>query len=123
MGKRVTGKHRKRHIRRAYLTMGLAAASVLLGGVGYALAEPSPVPVVIAGDPVLPGEAVTPPVPARPHPVPPARIYIAKEADSLWSIAASQCGNGNDWKPLASANHISYPYPVLPGQKITVRCS
>jgi hypothetical protein len=115
------GKHRRRHVRRVVITTGIAALAVLGTGVGFAMAQSPPVTVQIAGDPVIAPEQVAPPAPSQ-RPPAPSRIYIAKEPDSLWSIAASQCHDGKKWSILASANHIRYPYPVVPGQRLVVTC-
>lgn len=111
------GKHRRKHYRRAFITAGIAALAVLGTGVGFAAAQSPPVTVKIAGDPVMAPESSASPAPPE---APPA--YVAREGDTFWSISASQCHDGGKWKSLASANHISYPYPVHPGQKIAVEC-
>ena len=116
------GKHRKRNTRRAYLTTALVAGSVLCGGIGTVLAQSPPAPVSVSlADPVL-GEEIAPPAASQLVPEP-SRIYVAKDGDTLWSVAVSQCRSGNSWKSLAKANHLSFPYPVHPGQKITVVCA
>lgn len=117
------GKHRKRNIRRAYLSTAVAAALVLLAGAGYAMAEQPPAPVKVALSAPVIGERVTPPAPAPLVPEPSERVYVAKKGDTLWSAAADFCHDGNRWGFLAKASHISYPYTVMPGQDITVRCS
>ena len=46
-----------------------------------------------------------------------ARTYTVKKGDSLWAIAASQLGSGNQWKYIADLNGISQSRPIIyPGQ-------
>lgn len=115
------GRHRKRSYRRAWMTTVLAAGSVLCGGIGVVLAQPAPALVRVSLSPPVIAEEIAAPAPVQRVPAP-VKLYVAREGDSMWSIAFSQCGNGNDWRPLAKANHISYPYPVMPGAAITVEC-
>jgi len=47
-------------------------------------------------------------------------IHIVQKSETLFSLAWRY---GWDYKALASANNISYPYTIYPGQKIKVRHS
>jgi len=110
------GRHRKcRRIPWKMLTLTAVAAG---GAIGF-LTAGSP-PVVQGASHAFP----QPHLPLRVKaPVQAATaVYTAGEGQSLWSIAHDKCGDGNDWKNLATANRISYPYPVTPGQKITLSC-
>jgi len=113
------GRHRKRHLRRAVITTAVSALAVIGTGAGFAAAQSPPVTVRIAGDPVIAPEPATAPATQA---APSLRVYIAREGDTLWSVAVSQCRDGNDWRSLASANRISSPYPVTPGQRLAVSC-
>lgn len=114
------GKHRRRHYRRAFIAAGVAALAVLGTGVGFAMAQTPPAAVTIAGDPVIAPEPAVSPVASQSPPAP--KIYVAREGDTLWSVASQQCHDGRKWNVLASANRIREPYPVLPGQRLTVEC-
>jgi nucleoid-associated protein YgaU len=48
--------------------------------------------------------------------------YTVTKGDSLWKIAASQCGNGFLWTKIASDNTVINPRIIEPGLKLTVRC-
>jgi nucleoid-associated protein YgaU len=48
--------------------------------------------------------------------------YTVAKGDSLWKIAANQCGNGFLWTKIASDNTILNPRIIEPGLKLTVRC-
>lgn len=114
------GKHRRSNIRRVIVTMTISALAVMGTGVGFALAQSPPAVIRIAGDPVIAPEPAAVPAPPQASPAP--KTYTVRGGDSVWSIAASQCHDGRKWNVLASANHIRYPYPVTPGQKIMVAC-
>ena len=53
----------------------------------------------------------------------PVRAYQAAKGDSIWKISLRECGNANDWRHLASANHISWPWTVGIGEVITLDCA
>lgn len=112
------GRHRKSSLRRMIITTAISALAVMGTGVGFALAQSPPAAVRIAGDPVLPPAPAAVPAPSQSPP----KTYAARNGDTLWSIASSQCHDGGKWNVLASANHIRYPYPVTPGQRIAVTC-
>lgn len=116
------GRHRRSNLRRVIITMTISALAVMGTGVGFALAQSPPAVARIAGDPVIAPEPAVTPAPSQSPPAS-SPVYVARNGDTLWSVAASQCHDGRKWNVLASANHIRYPYPVTPGQKIAVRCS
>jgi hypothetical protein len=45
---------------------------------------------------------------------------VIKEGDSIWSIAASEYGNPEDWRLIAEANGIDNPRLLQPGVEIVV---
>lgn len=114
------GRHRRSNLRRAIITTTISALAVMGTGVGFALAQSPPAVVKIAGGPVIPAEPAAAPAPPQSPAAP--KVYIAREGDTLWSIASSQCRDGGKWNVLASANRIAYPFPVTPGQRIAVTC-
>lgn len=46
--------------------------------------------------------------------------HTVKPGESLWSVAKSLLGDGNQWPKLAKMNHIAAPYRVLVGQRLKV---
>ncbi|HEX8521935.1 MAG TPA: LysM domain-containing protein [Tepidisphaeraceae bacterium] len=46
--------------------------------------------------------------------------YTVKKGDTLWSIAASHYGNGNQWQKITSANPGLTAETLKAGQKINV---
>jgi hypothetical protein len=46
--------------------------------------------------------------------------WVVKQGDSLWSIAASEYGDPEDWRLLAEANRIDNPRFLEPGVEIVV---
>lgn len=66
----------------------------------------------------------TPPVPqALPSQAPaPVKLYTIVSGDSLWSVARKECGDGNDWKKVAVANKIWWPWVMKKGRVITIAC-
>lgn len=66
----------------------------------------------------------TSPVPqALPSQAPaPVKLYIIVSGDSLWSVARKECGDGNDWKKVAVANKIWWPWVMKKERVITIAC-
>lgn len=53
------------------------------------------------------------------NPVSPDRnIHVVQKSETLFALAWRY---GWDYKALASANNIAYPYTIYPGQKLTIR--
>lgn len=50
----------------------------------------------------------------------PKKMYTVKRGDSLWAIAQRQMGNGSLYPKIASANHISNPNLIYPGQQLVI---
>jgi Contractile injection system tube protein/LysM domain len=46
--------------------------------------------------------------------------WIVTQGDSLWSIAAKEYGDPNDWRRIADANGIDNPRILVPGQDLFV---
>lgn len=46
--------------------------------------------------------------------------YTVKKGDTLWSIAATHYGNGNQWQKIASANPGLTASTLKAGQKIVI---
>jgi hypothetical protein len=46
--------------------------------------------------------------------------WVIKEGDSLWSIAAAEYGNPEDWQLIAAENQIDNPRLLKPGREIVV---
>jgi 5'-nucleotidase len=46
--------------------------------------------------------------------------YTVKKGDTLWKIAASHYGNGNQWQRIASANPGLSPTTLKIGQTIVI---
>lgn len=49
-----------------------------------------------------------------------ARYVTVKKGDSLWSLAKKYYGKGSDYTKIATANNISNPNAVQPGQKLLI---
>ncbi|GGZ80221.1 N-acetylmuramoyl-L-alanine amidase [Streptomyces echinoruber] len=47
-----------------------------------------------------------------------ARTYTVRSGDTLWSIAASQLGDGNRWREIAALNHLQDPDDLSVGQTL-----
>jgi len=58
----------------------------------------------------------------RQAPQPGEKIYVVKQNDSLWSIAASELGNGARWQELVKANADTLKNPDLlrPGMRLVI---
>lgn len=55
---------------------------------------------------------------------PVVRVVKVLPGNSLWTIAAAQCGTGTAWGSLWSANPaIANPNLIYPGQRLTVDCT
>lgn len=52
-----------------------------------------------------------------------ARTYAVRPGDTLFRIAAAQCGNGNAYRSLAAASGIVNPDRIFPGQRIVLTCT
>ena len=48
------------------------------------------------------------------------QTYTVKKGDCLWKIAKQYYGNGAKYGKIASANGISAPYTIYPGQTLTI---
>lgn len=48
------------------------------------------------------------------------KAYIAKEGDSLWSIAAMTYGDPHLWRFIADGNKIENPRLISPGKELTI---
>ncbi len=70
--------------------------------------------------PSAPEAAAPAPAPADPPPAPAARTYTVQGGDSLWAIADRFYGDGNRYGEIASANGISNPDLIHPGQVLTI---
>lgn len=82
-----------------------------------------------SGSPQVMASAEYTPPPAVPAPQPlpsrapaPVKLHTAVRGDSLWSVAREECGNGNDWKKVAIANKIWWPWLVKQGKVMIVDC-
>ncbi len=49
-----------------------------------------------------------------------SKRWVVKQGDSLWSIAAREYGNPNDWRLIAEANEIDNPRILNPGQELVI---
>ncbi|HEC98656.1 MAG TPA: LysM peptidoglycan-binding domain-containing protein [Nitrospirae bacterium] len=49
-----------------------------------------------------------------------SKRWVVKQGDSLWSIAAREYGNPNDWRLIAEANKIDNPRILNPGQELVI---
>lgn len=47
----------------------------------------------------------------------PARTYVVKHGDNLWTIAKDH-GNGRSWQDIAEANGLEDPTLIYPGQRL-----
>lgn len=125
---RETGRHRGEPSRLVpfliiWGTIGLVALAIVIAFLLQPSSpqQPAPATYVPSSHPVH-GPAVAPSASISAVPAP-VRAYPAGNGDSLWSIALRQCGNSNDWRHLASTNHISWPWTVKLGQVITLDCA
>ena len=50
----------------------------------------------------------------------PGSNYTVQQGDSLFSIAQQAYGDGNQWPSIASANNISDPSLIYPGQVLSI---
>ena len=50
----------------------------------------------------------------------PGSNYTVQQGDTLYSIAQQAYGDGNQWPIIASANNISDPNHILPGQVLYI---
>jgi nucleoid-associated protein YgaU len=48
----------------------------------------------------------------------PGNVYVVKEGDSLWKIAASQLGDGNRYKEIVKANSLSSEDDIAVGMQL-----
>jgi nucleoid-associated protein YgaU len=117
----MTGRHRKDQP--WALLWFIAALAVLASGIwGYAAFRGAPAAFQRAP------AAITPWRPAPRHVVPvmpastPDAVVIVRPGQALWSIARSHCGTGRDWRHLAHANGIGYPWTITTGERIRVAC-
>ncbi len=46
--------------------------------------------------------------------------WMVKQGDSLWSIAAKEYGDPDDWRLIAEANNIDNPRILSPGQELVI---
>lgn len=46
--------------------------------------------------------------------------WVVTQGDSLWSIAAREYGNPEDWRLIAEANRIDNPRIIYPGQELII---
>ena len=46
--------------------------------------------------------------------------WVVTQGDSLWSIAAKEYGNPEEWRLIAEANKIDNPRLLKPGQKLVI---
>ncbi len=67
--------------------------------------------------PTPPKVAVTPPKTT-------GKTWKVKPGDTLWAIAAKECGSGAKWKAIWEANKakVRNPNLIYPGQELAVRC-
>ena len=77
---------------------------------------PAPAPVA-AQQPVI---AEQPAAPAAAQQAGAGSKYTVKKGDTLWKIAASQYGNGNQWQRIASANPGLTAETLKAGQTIVL---
>lgn len=122
---RTNGRHRSTSGLPVFIVLGTIVAVLwVLIWAAFALQEQpqqmAPMQYVPSSAPSVPQPRVFPPVKTIPAPV---RVYPAAGGDSLWSIARKECGNGTDWKRLARANQIWWPWRVKIGKVITLDCS
>lgn len=123
------GRHRRRgKFRRVASAVTAVVAGSLLGGFllttphtasrapeAVSLLAPAHLPVPVVQGTV---QAVT----APPHAVVTLVNVTVHDGESLWSIAASQCGSGVKWRRLQAFNHIRYPFILHSGQVLTLAC-
>jgi LysM repeat protein len=93
-----------------------------IGGVGVrAWNTPSTAASVPVSIVTTPPEAKPAPVLRVPHVASESLTrYTVKPGESLWTIAVSHCGSGNDYTALAKANSIAGV--IYPGEVITLTC-
>lgn len=80
-------------------------------------ALPIPTPAAVAKPVVKP--VSKPAVPAKPAPKP-ARYHTVVKGDTLSGIAKRYYGNASLWPKIATANKISNPNLIYPGQKFLI---
>lgn len=85
---------------------------------------PAPAPAAAAPAPAATAQAPAAAKPAAaPAPAPAAatpKTYKVKKGDSLWTIAESTLGKGEDWKKIADANKIRHPNLIEIGAELQI---
>lgn len=91
------------------------AASLLVASPAHAAttAPPAEVAALSVSEQVVPIQAV----------LVAARTYAVRPGDTLFRIAAAQCGNGDAYRSLAAASGIVNPDRIFPGQRIVLTCT
>lgn len=82
--------------------------------------SPTPVAQSNTPPPVQPVAYDTPPAAAPATPAAGEMHYTVKRGDTLWKIAASHYGNGNQWQRIANANPGLSPTSLKIGQTIVI---
>lgn len=68
----------------------------------------------------LPGFDPQPEPEPTPEPTPSGKTYTVQGGDSLWAVAERLLGSGFEYKRIADANGIGYPYLIYPGQVLII---
>lgn len=82
--------------------------------------QPTPVAQPVVYDTPAPAYAAPTPVPAANTPTVTGGTYTVKKGDTLFAIAKSRYGNGNQWQKIAAANPGLTPQNLKAGQTITI---
>jgi DNA-binding SARP family transcriptional activator/LysM repeat protein len=108
------------------MTLALAAAPRFGQGVAAAASLPA------ATSPQRPdppgGGAPPPPVPAQltavyrgaPAPESPGREHVVRQGETLWEVAATECGSPLYWRDIAEENGVADPTRLEAGTKLTL---
>lgn len=86
--------------------------------------QPQPVAAAPVAQPVVYDTQPSPQFASQPAPAPTlndgGNRYTVKKGDTLFSIAKTRYGNGNQWQKIASANPGLTPQTLKAGQTITI---